>query len=277
MRPEVPAELAALVAKMMAKEPDRRFQTPAEVAAALGPFFKKEARTFKYSSSLVSEATAFAAEPAHAETDRPSIHTAADADLTPAPATEVPPSTNPPESKWFRMIEDEEPDVDRTAAARPRGRRLELFPDYFISLLQFGVIVIAYSMPDTFWIVVGAVFLYVLVPLGIIIAVPFILIGRSIHRGMAVAKSPFDPAYLEPWIRTTLITLGASLFVTVHFLTAERDWSAVFLILGTGAAVLALDGANPLDRAKYLAAYSRVGLGLIGACLVAVWISLLFD
>ena len=32
VRPEVPAELAALVAKMMAKEPGRRFQTPAEVA-----------------------------------------------------------------------------------------------------------------------------------------------------------------------------------------------------------------------------------------------------
>ncbi len=40
VRPEVPAELAALVAKMMAKEPERRFQTPAEVAQALLPFFK---------------------------------------------------------------------------------------------------------------------------------------------------------------------------------------------------------------------------------------------
>jgi formylglycine-generating enzyme required for sulfatase activity len=39
-RPEVPVELAALVAKMMAKEPKRRFQTPAEVSKALTPFFK---------------------------------------------------------------------------------------------------------------------------------------------------------------------------------------------------------------------------------------------
>src|SRR5207248_4065505 len=38
-RPEVPVELAALVAKMMAKEPERRFQTPAEVSKALTPFF----------------------------------------------------------------------------------------------------------------------------------------------------------------------------------------------------------------------------------------------
>ena len=40
-RPEVPVELAALVAKMMAKEPKRRFQEPKEVAQALTPFFKK--------------------------------------------------------------------------------------------------------------------------------------------------------------------------------------------------------------------------------------------
>jgi formylglycine-generating enzyme required for sulfatase activity/serine/threonine protein kinase len=40
-RPEVPLELAALVARMMAKEPRRRFQTPREVAQALSPFFKK--------------------------------------------------------------------------------------------------------------------------------------------------------------------------------------------------------------------------------------------
>ncbi|MGO9465240.1 MAG: protein kinase domain-containing protein [Isosphaeraceae bacterium] len=40
VRPEVPAELAAVVAKMMAKEPRRRFQTPGEVAQALTPFFK---------------------------------------------------------------------------------------------------------------------------------------------------------------------------------------------------------------------------------------------
>jgi serine/threonine protein kinase len=40
VRPEVPAELAAVVAKMMAKDPGRRFQTPDEVARALTTFFK---------------------------------------------------------------------------------------------------------------------------------------------------------------------------------------------------------------------------------------------
>ena len=40
VRTEVPSELASLVAKMMAKNPDRRFQTPGEVAEALAPFYK---------------------------------------------------------------------------------------------------------------------------------------------------------------------------------------------------------------------------------------------
>ncbi len=41
-RSDVPPALAALVATMMAKEPRRRFQTPAEVAQALGPFLEAE-------------------------------------------------------------------------------------------------------------------------------------------------------------------------------------------------------------------------------------------
>ena len=38
LRSDVPVELGALVAKMMAKNPEDRFQTPGEVAAALRPF-----------------------------------------------------------------------------------------------------------------------------------------------------------------------------------------------------------------------------------------------
>ena len=40
VRPEVPMELAAVVAKMMAKEPSNRFQNPREVAQATKRFFK---------------------------------------------------------------------------------------------------------------------------------------------------------------------------------------------------------------------------------------------
>jgi serine/threonine protein kinase len=50
LRPEVPIELAGLVARMMAKQPQHRFQTPAEAARALTPFFKK-----RHATALVPE------------------------------------------------------------------------------------------------------------------------------------------------------------------------------------------------------------------------------
>ena len=43
VRPEVPKELAAVVRKMMAKSPDKRYQTPLEVVQALNPFVKQAA------------------------------------------------------------------------------------------------------------------------------------------------------------------------------------------------------------------------------------------
>ena len=49
VRPNVSSELASLVAKMMAKKPDQRLQTPAEVARALVPFFsRREANANNY-------------------------------------------------------------------------------------------------------------------------------------------------------------------------------------------------------------------------------------
>jgi serine/threonine protein kinase len=41
VRPDVPPELAAVVARMMAKDPARRYQKPGEVAEALLPFIKQ--------------------------------------------------------------------------------------------------------------------------------------------------------------------------------------------------------------------------------------------
>ena len=63
VRPEVPVELAALVAKMMAKEPERRFQTPAEVAQALKPFFKPGANPVSGSSPEISRVGQAASSP----------------------------------------------------------------------------------------------------------------------------------------------------------------------------------------------------------------------
>jgi serine/threonine protein kinase len=56
IRPEVPVELAALVAKMMAKERGRRFQSPKQVAQALGPFFKSGSEPVRASKVDVSRA-----------------------------------------------------------------------------------------------------------------------------------------------------------------------------------------------------------------------------
>ena len=48
VRPGVPPKLAAVVARMMAKAPADRFQTPAEVAAALEPFCRDRGRARRW-------------------------------------------------------------------------------------------------------------------------------------------------------------------------------------------------------------------------------------
>jgi serine/threonine protein kinase len=63
IRPEASHDLAAVVARMMAKDPASRYQTPNEVAKALAPFFKSGARgsgeqTEIWSSTAVSTLSA---------------------------------------------------------------------------------------------------------------------------------------------------------------------------------------------------------------------------
>ncbi len=50
IRPDVPVELTNIVAKMMAKDPTQRYQTPGEVAAALAPFTQANATAPKAQS-----------------------------------------------------------------------------------------------------------------------------------------------------------------------------------------------------------------------------------
>jgi formylglycine-generating enzyme required for sulfatase activity len=69
VRPEVPEELAALVRKMMAKSPAKRYQTPLEVVQALGLFVKQGAAP-KSSPELsmgAVEAKPAVKKPAHVE------------------------------------------------------------------------------------------------------------------------------------------------------------------------------------------------------------------
>jgi hypothetical protein len=64
LRADVPAELAAVVAKMMAKDPARRYQKPVEVAQALAPFVKAGGDEPRRSPGPSAEATKPGATPA---------------------------------------------------------------------------------------------------------------------------------------------------------------------------------------------------------------------
>ncbi len=54
LRNDVPAELAAVVAKMMAKDPGRRYQQPVEVAQALAPFVTSDLKPLPPAASAVA-------------------------------------------------------------------------------------------------------------------------------------------------------------------------------------------------------------------------------
>jgi hypothetical protein len=84
VRPDVPAELAALIGKMMAKAPEHRFQTPGEVAQALKPFFKPgEGGVIAGPSRVASPTASTSADPGAA-----AMHRQAPGDAAPAPTVE---------------------------------------------------------------------------------------------------------------------------------------------------------------------------------------------
>jgi serine/threonine protein kinase len=106
VRADVPVELAALVAKMMAKEPERRFQTPSEAARALMLFFKMgRADTPSPDAERPDvRATAAALQPTVADP----------APIPPAPPTRAPRQAAPTDTQevvWERLValEPQEP------------------------------------------------------------------------------------------------------------------------------------------------------------------------
>jgi serine/threonine protein kinase/WD40 repeat protein len=116
LRPDVPPGLAAAVARMMAKEPGQRYQTPAEVVQALAPFLA--AKTPVPGPPVVT-----AAPPVVPPTKSPT--------LVPAPPPLVPPP-EPAESSWTDLATVPAGasllPVRRTApATRPQGKRLALW------------------------------------------------------------------------------------------------------------------------------------------------------
>jgi WD40 repeat protein/serine/threonine protein kinase len=121
VQPDVPVELEALVAKMMAKEPGRRFGEPTEVAEALTPFF---------STRRPNLAQTPAPGVASAETDQARRARDAVAALPPAIATGSEGDPRRAESIWKGLIEIGEDEDDwylATTPAKPAGGRSHRF------------------------------------------------------------------------------------------------------------------------------------------------------
>ena len=118
VRPEVPSELASLVAKMMAKEPKRRFQTPGEVAQALTRFFKPVTNTGTGSSPEISHVGQAPLAPIR---DQSAVSQPASPRPAPAPRPAAPPKANPKKVAWESLIELKETERSEEAA-KPHPR-----------------------------------------------------------------------------------------------------------------------------------------------------------
>ena len=101
-RPDVPPELAALVAKMMAKDPAERFQEPAEVALALTPFFKQRGPSVQAASDNSPSGPETVAGFASADLDPPVAELFAG--VAPPSAAWTTPDAQQPEGSWSRLI-----------------------------------------------------------------------------------------------------------------------------------------------------------------------------
>jgi serine/threonine protein kinase len=136
VRPEVPTELAALVAKMMAKEPERRFQTPEAVSKALAPFYKKGTVTLpKPETSQV--ATTEPQRKARVVKPTPTEPLPA----SPAAKSPLKPTEARPESMWASLIDFREPEqaaevVEPVVESSPPRRWI--WPAVAAGVLLFG-------------------------------------------------------------------------------------------------------------------------------------------
>ena len=141
-RPEVPVELAALVAKMMAKEPERRFQEPKDVAQALAPFFKKGNVALKSSGVELSQAgQTGSGRPVPDVVRTPTLAESYNgARLMARPKNGLDPPA--PATEWKSLIDLSETDGSRheAPASKPRRRPPWLRPPIAITALVFGLL-----------------------------------------------------------------------------------------------------------------------------------------
>ena len=136
LRPEVPAELAAVVSKMMAKEPHRRFQTPDEVARALTPFFKKSA-SVPAPGPEISYAFPPIVDPLTAPTEA----------ATASPPLAAPSPSAAPEVRWSSLIDtrEETPSSAVDSPIPPSRRPPWLWPSVLggillVAMAAFGIL-----------------------------------------------------------------------------------------------------------------------------------------
>jgi serine/threonine protein kinase len=123
VRPEVPAELAALVAKMMAKDPARRFQTPGEVAQALTPFFKSRGAS---SVDVRPEVSHAGAAVAPQQRGTPGVKPSHPSATTPEPA---PQAAMQREQPWESLTKLRETEPGSAPLLKPAGRPGAVQPD----------------------------------------------------------------------------------------------------------------------------------------------------
>jgi serine/threonine protein kinase len=143
VRPAVPSELAALVAKMMAKEPGRRFQTPAAVAQALTPFFKKVSQSTQVSSAEVSQVGQPTARARRAEIA--SAPTQPATNLAPAAAPRLKKSSQPAraEPTWESLIEFKETEPLKEAVPRVVAKPRTEKPKWLLPVAAGGTLLLA--------------------------------------------------------------------------------------------------------------------------------------
>jgi len=144
IRPEVPDELAALVAKMLAKEPERRYQTPAEVAQVLTPFFKKGNVASTGSKPELSQAGRPYAKQATASAGSVPTRPAAELQPAPEPSVRKPVETPRPEAMWKSLVDFTETElVKKGATAAALNRRPPwLWPAMAAGVLLLGLVVV---------------------------------------------------------------------------------------------------------------------------------------
>jgi serine/threonine protein kinase len=187
-RPEVPVELSAVVAKMMAKDPRRRFQTPGEVARALTPFFKPAtAQPAALSAGVHRVDTLCTPTPPASGNAAPTSPVT----LSAAPTSFglKPPEIGENGVAWNNLTEIKETERSfvRPAAAGPVRRPSWLWPSVVIGLLIFGLF--------TLWL--GGVF-KVNTPDGVIVVenVPrdadVVVDGNKITFTWPVAAKPLE-------------------------------------------------------------------------------------